>query len=428
MPSFAIHTLGCRANQADSERLREILLGAGFEEVDFTQPADVRVVNTCTVTSEADRKSIQLIRRGMRHGGRVVATGCAVAARGGLIKGERLPSAVLRLEPGRSDELLGLLGVQSCPNTRLVDGEVAQRRTRALLKVQDGCDQFCTFCIVPYVRGRSRSFPVETLCEQARAMERSGYREIVLTGIHLAVWGRELEPAQDLSSLLRRLLDATVEVRFRLSSIEPDCFPRDLFGLMKDSPRRVCPHLHLALQHASDRVLARMRRDYDLAHYRSLVEQFTREVPGACLTSDLMVGFPGETEEDFGILMDTVRRTPFFRLHIFPYSPRPGTAAARFPDQVPPEVRLSRRDRLLRLAEAKRVEFMRSCRGQERVVLVEGEGPAPGTMTGLTDNYLPVVLPGGPPLQGRLARVRLGRRRGEAVSATLVREEFLTGS
>lgn len=424
LPTFAVHTLGCRANQSDSERLREILLGAGFAEVEFSEPADVRIVNTCTVTSEADRKSAQFVRRGLRLGGKVVATGCAVAAKGGL-KGERLPGSVLRLPPGQSEQLLRLLGAESCPNTELVDREVAQLHTRALMRIQDGCDQFCTFCIVPYVRGRSRSFPVEQVVEDARRLERQGYREIVLTGIHLAAWGKDL--GLDLAHLLERLLESTRTVRYRLSSIEPDCFPPRIFDLMLAYPERLCPHLHLALQHASDNVLERMHRDYDQAHFTRLVERFFT-VPGACLTSDVMVGFPGETEHDFAILRDYVRKLPFFRLHVFPYSPRPGTAAARFTDQVPVETRNARRDILLGLSERKRLSYLRSQRGSERLALIEGPGPAPGTMEGLTENYVPVLIPGGPALRGHLARVELGRVSGQAVRAKLVRKEFLAGA
>ncbi len=419
-----MHTLGCRANQSDSERLREILLGAGFDEVEFSQPADVRVVNTCTVTSEADRKSAQVVRRGLRLGGQVVATGCAVAARGGL-QGSRLPGSVLRLPPGQSENLLRLIGADNCPNAELVDQETAQLRTRALLRVQDGCDQFCTFCIVPYVRGRSRSFPIEQLVQEAGRLERMGYREVVLTGIHLAVWGREL--GLDLSHLLGALLSATSRVRFRLSSIEPDCFPVAIFDLMRRHPERVCPHLHLALQHASDRVLERMHRDYDQAHFSRLVEAFFT-IPGACLTSDVMVGFPGESEADFTILKHYLRRQPFFRLHVFPYSPRPGTAAARFSDQVPVELRNRRRDELLALGERKRLAYLRAQRGCERDVLVESTGSREGTVEGLTENYVPVVLRGGPALRGHLVRSRLGRVTGQAVQATLVRKEFLAGS
>jgi len=402
MPSFSIHTLGCRANQADSERLSEILLHAGFEEVPFGQPADCQIVNTCTVTREADRKSGQMLRRALKLGPQVVATGCSVAQRGGLA--QKLPGSALRLAPGQSDQLLALLGAESCPSTDLVE---SNKRARALLKVQDGCDQFCTFCIVPYVRGRSRSFAIEDITAEAR-QQRS--HELVLTGIHLSAWGRELN--LDLADLVERLLQETT-ARIRLSSVEPDLFPERVFDLMKSNPR-VCPHLHLVLQHASNRILERMHRGYTQEHYAQLVQKFV-QVPDFCLTTDIMVGFPGETDEDFEELYQFVKRTPFYRIHVFPYSQRPGTAAARFADQVSPEVRTERRDRLLKLAQQKRIETLRNHKGRTAQVLIESEADEPGWVQGTSQGYLTVKLKGGPALLNKLATVTLTRRLGDVL-------------
>lgn len=421
MPTFSIQTLGCRANQADSERLRQILAGAGFEEVTPGQPADCAVVNTCTVTREADRKSRQVIRRAQRQASTVVATGCAVAERGGL---RSLPGAALRLPPERREGILELLGAAACPSSALVDGETRQLRTRALLKVQEGCDQFCSFCIVPYVRGRSRSTPLPALVEQACRLEAQGYAEIVLTGIHLAVWGRDLPGEPDLADLLRDLLAATRGPRFRLSSIEPLRFPRRVLDLMVERPDRVCPHLHLALQHASDPILERMRRGYTIGEYDALVQEFVGRVDGACLTTDLMTGFPGETEEDFGRTLRYVRSTPFYRLHVFPYSPRAGTAAARFPETVPEAEKSRRTAELIALGERRRRAWMRSFRGTVRPVLVERPGTRPGEVIGTADNYLSVSLRGGVPLIGRVLPVLLGRARGDHLTGRLEGEEF----
>lgn len=421
MPSFSIQTLGCRANQADSEQLRQILLSAGFSEVRPGQPADCAIVNTCTVTGEADRKSRQVLRRAGRQAPTVVATGCAVADRGGL---RALPGAVLRLPPDRRESLLELLGAQGCPSAGLVEGEARQLRARALLKVQEGCDQFCSFCIVPYVRGRSRSTPAGALVAEARRLEAAGYREIVLTGIHLAVWGRDLEGSPDLGDLLDALLEGTSGIRLRLSSIEPLSFPRGILDRMAQRPDRVCPHLHLALQHASDAVLERMRRGYTLAEYDELVRHFVERVPGACLTTDVMVGFPGETDADFQALLAYLRRAPFYRLHVFPYSPRAGTAAARFSGQVPEEDKKRRSEAVIRLGERKRLAFMRSFRGSVRPVLVERLGDRPGEVVGTTDNYLSVAFRGGAPLLGRTVPVLLERTRGEELVGRAVGEEF----
>lgn len=415
MPTFSIHTLGCRANQADSEQLAQILNGAGFQEVAFGQAADCQIVNTCTVTREADRKSAQMVRRALNGGGEastVVVTGCGAAQRGGAW--QRVPSSALRLPPDQREEILRLIGAENCPNTAALErGWLRRDRTRALLRIQDGCDQFCTFCIVPYVRGRSHSRNTDWVVEQVRELEEQGALEVVLSGIHLSAWGREQET--DLAVLAGAILQATKTVRLRLSSVEPDLFPAKIIELMRTQPR-LCPHLHLVLQHASDRVLQRMHRGYDLAHYDSLVQEFLT-LPGACLTTDLMVGFPGETEADFAQLLAYVRRTAFAKIHVFPYSSRPGTAAARFAEQVPPEVLQNRRNRLLKLAERKQVAFLRQNIGQVREALVESPADRAGWMKATTDNFLSVLVRGGPALRGRRLPVRLKRRWGESVVA-----------
>lgn len=419
MPTFSLHTLGCRANQADSEQLAQILLSAGFQEVEFGQPADCQIVNTCTVTSEADRKSAQMVRKATRLGSQVVVTGCGAAQKGGVWK--RVPGTTLRLPPEQREEILKLLQAENCPNSEAVERQWLRRdRTRALLRVQDGCDQFCTFCIVPYVRGRSRSQSLSQILQQVEVLCQQGTREVVLSGIHLSAWGADLEPALDLADLLEAVLQRFPDLRLRLGSLEPDLFPRRILDLMQRQPR-LCPHLHLVLQHASDTILKAMHRGYDLAHYQSLVEPFLK-LPGAALTSDLMVGFPGETEDDFQRMLDYVRATPFARIHVFPYSPRPGTAAARFAHPVQPEVLQQRRNRLLALAEKKRVAFQRSQIGLVRPVLLEGsEGP---WMKGTSDNFLSVMVRGGQARRGQETSVRLLRRRGDFLIGQIESEGF----
>ncbi|MBS2034413.1 MiaB/RimO family radical SAM methylthiotransferase [bacterium] len=408
MPSFSIHTLGCRANQADSEQLAQILLGAGFQEVAFGQPADCQIVNTCTVTREADRKSAQMVRRAARLGEQVVVTGCGAAQKGGTW--QRVPSTALRLPPDQRDQILEKIGARHCPSgERLERGWLRRDRARALLRIQEGCDQFCTFCIVPYVRGRARSQTREWVLQNVLEL---GASEVVLSGIHLSAWGRER--GEDLADLVEYLLQETRDIRFRLSSVEPDLFPERMFELMGDP--RLCPHLHLVLQHASDRILERMHRGYDLAHYDGLVQKL-RQVPGASLTTDLMVGFPGETDQDFETMMGYVRRTPFARIHVFPYSQRPGTAAARFPAQVDEAILQARRDRLLRLAQRKQVAFQRENLGTVREALIESESERQGWMKATSDNFLPLLLRGGPAMRGLRLRCRLKRRWGEQIVA-----------
>lgn len=408
--TFSVTTLGCRANQADSARLRAILLGAGLEEREFGEQVDCSIVNTCTVTSEADRKSRQLLKRTLRvlpPTSQVIATGCAVAKRGGL---KQLPGSVLRLPPDQRETLLDLIGADGCPGREVPD--VVHRTTRALLKIQDGCDQFCTFCIVPYVRGRSKSVGVAEIVKQAQEFESKGYREIVLTGIHLSIWGHDLPQAPDLSHLVEAILNATTTVRVRLASVEPDRFPLPLLAVMAREPR-VCPFLHLVLQHASDRVLTRMHRGYTLATYQEIVESFFKQVPQATLSSDIMVGFPGETQDDFEILLGYLRQTPYYHLHVFPYSPRPGTSAAKFADQVPVEVKKWRRDKILRLAGKKKIEALRQMIGERTTVVFESDHERQGWLKGTTHNGMTLVAKAGAALRKREAQVVVTRRWGD---------------
>jgi threonylcarbamoyladenosine tRNA methylthiotransferase MtaB len=314
----------------------------------------------------------------------------------------------LRLPPERREELLSLLDVEACPGRELPPA--IHRTTRALLKVQDGCDQFCTFCIVPYVRGRSKSVPAQEIVAQAVALEQQGYSEIVLTGIHLSIWGHDQPGQPDLADLAAQILEKTRSIRLRLASLEPDRFPLALLKLMSQDPR-LCPYLHLVLQHGSDRILERMHRGYNLAIYRNIIEEFFETVPQATLSSDIMVGFPGETEKDFRMMLSFLRRTPFYHLHIFPYSSRPGTAASKFSGQVSPEVKKQRRDVLLRLAERKRIEALRRMLGQRTQVIFEGDH-APGWLKGTTANGMTLIAKAGPALRKRSADVTVTRRRG----------------
>ena len=407
-PSFSITTLGCRANQADSERLRAILTSAGFEERPFGEKVDCAVVNTCTVTAEADRKSRQMLRRALRvlpEGGQAVATGCAVAQRGGL---KTLPGAALRLPPDRREEILSLLNVDACPG-REPDAAVSTK-TRALLKVQDGCDQFCTFCIVPYVRGRSKSVSIQSVVEQARQFEAEGYQELVLTGIHLSIWGHDIEGEPDLSDLAEAILAGTKSIQLRISSVEPDRFPMRLIDLMARDAR-LCPFLHLVLQHASDALLERMHRGYTLETYSGIVDRFFEKVPQATLSSDIMIGFPGESEEDHRLLMDYLRKTPYHHLHVFPYSKRPGTAAARFSDQVEPELKKRRRDEVLKLAERLKIKSMRKTYGFSTTAIFEREWK-PGWYKGTAFNGMSVVAKAGPAVLNKRVPVKIVRRIG----------------
>ena len=406
--SFSIATLGCRANQADSDRLRAILQSAGFEEKPFGEKVDCAVVNTCTVTAEADRKSRQLLRRALRvlpPEGKVVATGCAVADRGGVNK---LPKSTLRLPPERREDILSLLDVEQCPGRESVPALSA--KTRALLKIQDGCDQFCTFCIVPYVRGRSRSVSIDETVKKAKEFEENGYAELVLTGIHLSIWGHDIDGTPDLSHLVEAILDATEHIQIRISSVEPDRFPLRLVTLMAKNPR-VCPFLHLVLQHASDKILDRMHRGYDLQTYQTIIDSFFKDVPLATLSSDIMIGFPGEDEQDHRALMRFLRKTNYHHLHVFPYSIRPGTSASKFRDQVPVEIKKKRRNEVLSLGKKLKIKSLQSMYGKTVDTIFENE-IRPGWLKGTTINGMSLLCKAGPVALHKKVPVTVERRLG----------------
>ncbi len=460
MSTFSILTLGCRANQTDSEQISELLRTAGFEEVRPECAADLGIVNTCTVTAEADRKAGQMIRRLSRLCQLVIVTGCSVAPKGGLSDRSSFPENVLVVPPSQRDRILDFIPtVKAEPeslNSSVViadatdkHGEVSSaepftspelnikpHRVRALLKVQEGCNHMCTFCIVPLVRGPLRSLQANELLPRLHELVERGYHEVVLTGTHLALWGRDTASKRrfrgaaaagtavggsgvetlstvglpNFADLLEELIKGSQGVRLRISSIEPMAFPVKILELMRAYPDRLCPHLHLVIQHASDKILAAMHRDYTLAQYDSLAQEFLRTVPGACLTTDVLVGFPGETEEDVQILLDYLKRTSFYHLHVFPYSQRAGTAAAGFSNQVPAQVKHERVRRVIALGEESARRVYASFVGTVRPVLAERSSPRPGYLLGRADNFLEVEFPGVVEQVGKIFQVAIPPR------------------
>lgn len=386
MKRVAITTLGCKTNQFESSAIGRTLEAAGYALVPFPGPADAVVINTCTVTSGADADSRHLIRRAAAAspGAVLVVTGCYAQVAPGEVAGfPGVDYVVGHADKGRIPEILATgkrarAAVVRPPLTRVWDDRAlaagpAEGRTRAFLKVQDGCDAFCTFCIVPFARGRSRSLPIEVARARLRALAAEGYREVVLTGIHLGDYGRDLDPPADLLDLLRGFEADAAIPRLRLSSL----FPSQLTPAFVDhfaSSRMIVPHLHLSIQSGDDGVLARMRRQYRRAEIEAAVRAVTARVPDLGLGADLIVGFPGESERAFEETLAMVDALPFTYLHVFPYSPRRGTAAARFPDPVPPAV-LKRRSRRLREAVArKRAAWHARFVGRTVEVLAERAG------------------------------------------------------
>jgi threonylcarbamoyladenosine tRNA methylthiotransferase MtaB len=399
---FFIQNFGCRATQADGAALESSLARTGMESAGHSREADLVILNTCTVTSSADEDVRQAVRRVHRENpqARILVTGCYA---------QRAPQELAVL-PGvtwvvgnshkvRIPEILGGETAATPYHGQIFVGDIfaqqdflaapvedaAGDRTRPNLKIQDGCNNRCSFCIIPFVRGRSRSAPADQVVEQVRGLS-GRYREVVLSGINLGRWGREPGSRIRLADLIRRLLAETDIERLRLSSVEPMDLSDDLLGLMASSPR-IAKHVHAPLQSGSDRVLRRMHRKYRPRHYEERIRLAREAMPEAGIGADVMVGFPGETEEEFEENRFFIESLPFTYLHVFTYSERPGTPAASAGGQVPAPVRKERNRVLRDLAARKNLDFRRRMFGRRlSVVTLEQRGVA------LSDNYLRVEL------------------------------------
>jgi threonylcarbamoyladenosine tRNA methylthiotransferase MtaB len=401
MKRVAIATLGCKTNQFESAAMSEKFEKAGYAIVPFTQPADIYIVNSCTVTARTDAESRRLIRRARRLNpqARVVATGCyAQVAAGDL---EQMPEL---------DSILGNQEKQDIIN--LVEGGVSRisdiaaertsrplalssfaEHTRAFLQAQNGCDSFCSYCIVPYARGRSRSVPLEDVLQGVRDLAANGYREVVLTGIHLGAYGLDLAPAATLTDLVVAIDREQIVPRLRIGSVEPNEISEELLALMAHS-RIICPHLHLPLQSGSDSVLRRMGRRYTTDFFRTLMRRISAALPQAFIGADVIAGFPGESDAEFEETLQLINELPFSDLHVFPYSSRPGTKAADLPSQVPSKV-IKRRAELLRAAAAeKKLKFLQHQVGSSLTVLVQGCNTKTLVCNGLSRNYVNVTFTG----------------------------------
>ncbi len=421
--TVAFATVGCRLNQVDSLELQAALEARGFATVPLDEPADVVVVNTCTVTARADFSDRQAIHRAVRRspGARVVVTGCwaqvdpAAAARVpgvDLVLGNadkpRLPDLLERLlagdrAPTPAVHVSDIAGVRAVPAASARPGG----RSRGFVKVQDGCQHRCAFCIVPYARGASRSREPGAVLDQVRALAEAGYRDVTLTGVDLGHYGRDLDPPTTLAALVGRAAAVPGLRWLRLSSILPPYFTPDLIEVIAGSPV-VAPHLHVPLQSGSDRVLRRMRRPYTAAMYRRLVERLAAEIPGLGLGADVIAGFPGEDDADFEATLALVQSLPFTYLHVFPYSDRKGTEAARLDGRVAPRVVAARARALREVARARSLAFRRGLVGTTQEVLVlETRDRATGGLVGLTGNYAEVVFDGPDDLMRRVVAVQV---------------------
>lgn len=416
----AITTLGCKVNSYDSATIGDRLRAAGCELVSVDAPADVVIVNSCTVTDAADSESRQLARRARRANpdARIILTGCYAqtkpndAAREsaidyvvGLNRLDALVEAVTAPAPSLARIDVG--DVRKAPSVSTFGARSFPGQTRAFLKVQEGCDLFCTFCIVPMARGRSRSLGPREILDEVRGLAEAGFEEVVLTGVHLGGWGEDLEPHVDLVWLLNALVEQNVVPRIRLSSIDPHEITEPLVRLMAASDT-VCPHLHVPLQAADDEVLRRMRRRYDTALTRERLAMVRELLPDASIGTDVIAGFPGEDDAAFDRTLAFIDESPITYAHVFPYSVRTGTTAAKLDGHLPPETVRSRAARLRALDGRKRADFLARFDGAPAEVLVETtRDRRSGRLRGYTRNYLRVELDGPDEWMARRRPVRL---------------------
>jgi threonylcarbamoyladenosine tRNA methylthiotransferase MtaB len=405
---IAIATLGCKINQYDSAVIQSRLEEGRHSFVPFDEEADFYIINACTVTDRADWEARQLVRRAKRRSpaARVLVTGCYAQTKPGEVA--EVPGVDYVVGLNRVQDLLGFVEQTERPPAaeRVAVGDVRKERgvpvlgarafpghTRAFLKIQEGCNYSCTYCIIPAARGLSRSVPPVEILREVRALAERGFKEIVLTGIHLGGYGHDLAPKLDLTALLEEILEKTPIRRLRLSSLDPREVPERLLRLMAQS-ETVCPHIHVCAQAGDDRILKQMRRNYDTAYYREIITKARALLPDAALGSDIIVGFPGESEESFERQMEFFDSLPLTYFHVFPYSVRSGTPAASLPDQVSTPGKKVRAGRMRELGARKKREFYRRFVGARVSVLVEGDAKVAGALRGYSRNYLPVSIDG----------------------------------
>ncbi|MBD5083738.1 MAG: tRNA (N(6)-L-threonylcarbamoyladenosine(37)-C(2))-methylthiotransferase MtaB [Clostridiales bacterium] len=426
---IAIYTLGCKVNQYETQAMERELLRRGHTLADFDGPADAYIINTCTVTAVSDKKCRNIIRRARKSApdAIVAACGCytqtdpeAVAALGvDLVSGSagrmNFLDKLEELLQAKREQVITVDSALARRDFERLPAGGAAGRTRAMLKVEDGCVNFCSYCIIPYARGPVRSLPLEEAAEQARALAREGYREVVLTGIEISSWGHDLKNGQGLIDLIEAVCGAAPGLRVRLGSLEPRTVTEEFCRRAAALPN-LCPHFHLSLQSGCDATLARMNRKYDTARYYESVRLLREYFPNPGITTDLITGFPAETEEEFTQTLEFIQRCAFTAMHIFPYSRRPGTPAGTMPDQVPREEKEARARRAIDLAGELEAQWLNGQVDCTLPVLFEEERD--GLWQGHAPNYA-LVRAQGESLHNALADVKITGVEGDALIGVL---------
>ena len=428
---IAFYTLGCKVNQYETQALEQLVTQRGHSLVPFEEAADAYVINTCTVTAVSDKKSRQVIRRARKAAPDAVIAVCGCYPQTHPDDVEKLGVDLISGTGDRTGfvDLLEREWSDRQPITALDDAFSRRTfeplpagglegRTRAMLKMEDGCVNFCSYCIIPYARGRVRSLPLDDCVRQARELEAAGYREIVLTGIEISSWGQDLEGKPELIEAIEAICQGlSPDTRVRLGSLEPRTITPDFCRRAAALPN-LCPHFHLSMQSGCDTVLARMNRKYDSNRYYESVKFLHEAYDRPAVTTDLIVGFPGETEDEFQQTLDFIQKCAFSAMHIFPYSKRPGTPAAKLPGQVLNAVKEERAHRAAQIARTMQDAYLDSWVGETVPVLFEEERD--GLWRGHTTRYCEVTVQSAQPLHNQLRQVRLTGRDGGALQGVLV--------
>lgn len=406
----AIATLGCKVNQYESAGIIEKLIERGFIIVPFSDLADIYIVNTCTVTGKTDYQSRQLSRRAYRKNPKasIIVTGCyaqiapreisklpGVAAVVGNSEKENIPDIIQNMIKGEQQTLVGDIS-----QARSISGLTVTKfpgHTRAFLRIQDGCNFFCSYCIIPYARGRSRSLPEKDVLDQISMLGDSGHKEIVLSGIHLGVYGGDLSPPTNLLNLLRKIEENKMVERLRLSSIEPAEITDVMISHIRNS-KIICRHLHIPLQSGDNKILSLMKRNYNTVFFRNLLKKLLDSLPDIAIGIDVMVGFPGEGEKEFENTLEFIEELPAAYLHVFPYSERPGTQSEKLPGRVKDDIKKKRGEILRKLGKKKRDAFVERFVGKRLSVLIEDKRDRnTDLLRGFSENYIPVLITNGNP-------------------------------
>jgi threonylcarbamoyladenosine tRNA methylthiotransferase MtaB len=431
---ISLITLGCKTNQTDAASLAAELTAWGHEIVSSPKKADAFIVHTCTVTQKADYQARQAIRQVIAKNpeAKVVVTGCYAQVSPDALQG--IPGVDFVVTMGERDQIPDLLQSREKQTTaRILSSEAGRltsfaeemlplflERSRVYLKVQDGCNSFCSYCIVPFARGRNRSLPLDRARARALELSSSGFKEIILTGIHLGTYGEDLHPPLSLLDLLQALEREPGVPRIRLSSIEPGELNPPLIDFLSRA-QNICPHLHIPLQSGDDEILRRMNRNYSQSFFEDRIHRLVQAIPDLAIGVDLIGGFPGENEQAFENTFNLIDRLPLAYLHVFPFSRRIGTPAANFPDPVPAQVIKARCQALRDLGTRKRIDFYRSFLGRTMKVLIESKRDREtALLKGFSRNYIPVRIDGGEDWIHQELEVQITEARGEKVSGKMI--------